>query len=597
MIREKEEMSLVFRGGVKTVLLVLVSFSALMTGCGDDSTSEPEPATTEPEPATTEPEPTTTDPEPTTTDPEPATTDPEPAATDPEPVESAEPEFVESADDALTRVYVEEAVDFYEANGRDATVDYYDSLESVEGERSLLILQEGDLVVLSSALFTRYKGTNSFTAPGTPMGAFLEQATPEGYFFESFYLNPITKQQEPAMYFAVLHDGLVFVSAHSIVREDAAAAVQDYVRKAIDMYDQQGLEATVSHYDGFESVDGEFYLFLIDENDLYIAHPIFPTLKGTDVKDVTDAAGYGLGEEIAKATGTGHWVDYLWLNPASGREEKKSTWVIRHDGIIFASGYYTPDPDAEPPAWLDADPREYTVAYVDQAIARYERDGRDGLVNYYNSVISFDGQWYMFIADAGDDDRYIVHPLLSNLIGTDIKDVTSSDNPDLGEEIAAATEEGVWVEYQWPHPFTMQDAPKVAYAKRHDGLIFASGYYVVPEDPRGYTQDYVSEAIAYYDREGLDATVSHYNSSESVEYGLWRLNLYDQKGTVLTEPVHPHRVGTRGRKVLQLGVTAAGLWVKGPAFNPLAPELNQIHRWFVLHDDLIFQASYAEASE
>ena len=506
------------------------------------------------------------------------------------------PDVPEPVGAALTRAFVEKAVAYYAANGQEATVAYYNSRASIEGERSLLLLQEGDLAILASALFVRHVGTNSFTGPGTPMGAFLQQATAEGFFFESFYLNPATQQQEPALYFALLHDGLVFVSAHSNVREDAAAAAQDYVRKATDMYDQEGLDATVAYYDSLASVDGQFYLFMVDESDLYIAHPIFPSLKGTDVKNVTDAAGYDLGKEIAKATVAGHWVDYLWLNPASGREENKSAWVIRHDGVIFASGYYTPDPDVEPPAWLGADPRDYTVAYVEQAIERYERDGRDGLVNYYNSAISFDGQWYMFIVDANDDDRYIVHPLLSNLIGTDIKDVTSSDNPDLGEEIAAATDEGVWVEYLWPHPFTMQDAPKVAYARSHGGLVFASGYYVTPDDPRAYTQEYVAEAMAYYDREGFDATVAHYNSSESVTFGLWRLNLYDGEGTVLTEPVHPHRIGTSGRKVLELGVTAEGQWVEGPAFNPLAPELNLIHRWFVLHDGLIFQSSYAAST-
>ncbi len=171
-------------------------------------------------------------------------------------------------------------------------------------------------------------------------------------------MNPAT-QQLPASYFAALHHGLVFVSEHCIVREDAAALY--YVRKATDMYDREELDSTVAHYDSLAGVDGQLHMFLDDENDLYIAHPIFPSLKGTDIKNLTDAAGYDLGEEIAKATEAGHWVDYLWLNPASGREGNKNAWVIRHDGVIFASGYYTPDPGVEPPDWLDADPREYTV--------------------------------------------------------------------------------------------------------------------------------------------------------------------------------------------------------------------------------------------
>ncbi len=48
-------------------------------------------------------------------------------------------------------------------------------------------------------------------------------------------------------------------------------------------------------------------------------------------------------EEIARATEDGHWIHYLWPNPAAGRlEEPKHTWAIRHDGLIFGSGYYGP---------------------------------------------------------------------------------------------------------------------------------------------------------------------------------------------------------------------------------------------------------------
>ena len=159
------------------------------------------------------------------------------------------------------------------------------------------------------------------------------------------------------------------------------------------------------------------------------------------MKEVTDTTGYELGKEIAEAAEAGHWVDYLWPHPVTGVAEPKAAYVVRHDdGLIFASGYYTPDPGTEPPAWKDADPREYTVTYVEEAIDRYERDGLESLKAYYNSVASFEGQWYLFVTDA--DDTYIVHPLIPTLIGTDVKTVTSSDNPDLGRQIADATSEG-----------------------------------------------------------------------------------------------------------------------------------------------------------
>ena len=50
---------------------------------------------------------------------------------------------------------------------------------------------------------------------------------------------------------------------------------------------------------------------------------------------------------------------------------------------------------------------EYTVQYVDQAIERYERDGLESMLNYYNSVASFEGEWYLF---ATDGHRHIPRP-------------------------------------------------------------------------------------------------------------------------------------------------------------------------------------------
>ena len=161
---------------------------------------------------------------------------------------------------------------------------------------------------------------------------------------------------------------------------------------------------------------------------------------------------------------------------------------------------------------MGADPREYTEEYVNRAIERYDEYGLEPMKAYYNSVASFEGEFYLFAMD--ENDIYLVHPIFPRLIGTDIKDVVGSDGQELGKEIAQATEDGIWVEYLWPYPVTLADAPKVAYAKRHDGYIFASGYYPLPDDPKAYTRDYIQKAIDMYESDGLEAVVAHYNSRE-----------------------------------------------------------------------------------
>ena len=184
-------------------------------------------------------------------------------------------------------------------------------------------------------------------------------ATPEGSWFE-YQVRNLDGFLEPSRNLVVMHDGLVFSAGHFGLVEKYRADAQKYVANATARYDQEGLEATIDHYNSRDSMDEQFYLFLIGADDIYLAHPIFPHLIGTDIKDVVSSDGYQTGNEIARATEAGHWVHYLWPNPVTNREEPKTTWVIRHDGLIFASGYYTADDGAEPPPWLDAEPRAYT---------------------------------------------------------------------------------------------------------------------------------------------------------------------------------------------------------------------------------------------
>ena len=460
-----------------------------------------------------------------------------------------------------------------------------------EGESKLLVYRnipalEGQFVGPGS----RYSG----------LTALIEAATEEGSWFMTRGINPVTKQEEPRRVLVILHDGLVFSASHSALVEDVTDSVKEYVSKAIAKYDNDGLDATITHYNGQGSLDGQFYLFLIGEDDIYLAHPIFPHLIGTDIKDVVGSDGQELGKEIAQATEEGVWVEYLWPHPVSRQEQQKVTWAIRHDGLIFASGYYAGEPETGPPAWRDADPRDYTVQYVNQAVERYEREGLESMLNYYNSVASFEGEWYLFATD--DKDMYHVHPLLPHLIGTDIKDIVGSDGYELGNELAKAVDggEGVWVEYLWPHPVTLKEVPKVGYAVRRDGMLFASGYYARVEDPAARTAAYVQEAIEYYKGNGLEATIARYSSPESLD-GQWGLTLADENDILRVAPLAKHLIGTdlKGlampRRAIGKEMTAAteeGTWISYIFPNVRSSETLYAHTWAVRHDGLLFMSRY-----
>ena len=58
-----------------------------------------------------------------------------------------------------------------------------------------------------------------------------------------------------------------------VSKADRAGYTVHMVEKALRLYEAKGREATIAHYNSPESVDGEWYVFIADENEELIAHP------------------------------------------------------------------------------------------------------------------------------------------------------------------------------------------------------------------------------------------------------------------------------------------------------------------------------------
>ena len=248
------------------------------------------------------------------------------------------------------------------------------------------------------------------------------------------------------------------------------------VQTAVDLYKAGGAQAAIATYNDPASIDGQWYVFITDENDHYVAHPASPHFVGQDIKGLPGLDGSPVGGQIASAPDTGHWTEYVWPNPETNKLEQKRTWSIRYDGYLFSSGYYQPwAPDlASLPIVSKEEPEAFTHAFVLAAIARYELEGPEATIAYYNDPASIDGQWYVFIS--GENDSVVVHPTNPDLVGTDLKEIVSHGFPS-GAEVAKATGTGRWTEYLSPDPVTGQTAQKRTWSIRHDGYLFGSGYY------------------------------------------------------------------------------------------------------------------------
>ncbi len=444
-----------------------------------------------------------------------------------------------------------------------------------------------------------------------------------------------------------------------VIRDNPAAFTLDFTQTTLDRYDRDGREATLAYYNDPASIhyrnsgtadtfNMPWYVFIVDENDLIVSHPVIPELVGRGIKTIVSSDGYEVGQEIAKATEAGHWIHYLWPYPSTPllpipksyhEEVPTHSWAVRHDGFIFVSTYNEPptgfvvcgtdlygysndssnfscggyprvpdiaavlenptprsfrsgisaisgwacdaeeiiieingEPftaygiDSEGRRWRpgrrmvrlltaaygtiredtaevcgdtdngfsllwnwnnlgdgvyavqafidggrfavshvtvttfgdemlgDEEKATFTRDFVQAALDRYDREGREATLAYHNSSASIEGEWYVFIID--ENDLFLSHAPTPALVGTDVKDIIGSDGYELGKEIAAATETGHWIHYLWPNPVSGEEEPKHSWVIRHDGLIFASGYYGPPNFQEYELADFPAEDLS-----------------------------------------------------------------------------------------------------
>lgn len=92
-----------------------------------------------------------------------------------------------------------------------------------------------------------------------------------------------------------------------------------------------------------EFIQGSLYVDMRDlHTGIVLAHPVNASIVGKDLLDVPDANGKRYRREIielAQKSGKG-WVDYQYKNPASGKIEAKTTYILRVGDVVLEAGIY-----------------------------------------------------------------------------------------------------------------------------------------------------------------------------------------------------------------------------------------------------------------
>lgn len=137
--------------------------------------------------------------------------------------------------------------------------------------------------------------------------------------------------------------GFLFVLT-SFASEDEKTKAISMVEEAAKMMKADGKDKTLSAINDPKGkfVNGEIYVFAYDLNGVIIAHPQNPKLVGKNMLEVPDVDGKLFRKdivEIARKKATG-WVDYKYKNPATGKIELKTTYVMGVDDVAICCGIY-----------------------------------------------------------------------------------------------------------------------------------------------------------------------------------------------------------------------------------------------------------------
>ena len=132
-------------------------------------------------------------------------------------------------------------------------------------------------------------------------------------------------------------------SAHAVdaTEKDAVALVE----KGVAFVKAEGKDEMIKRINSKDPAffHGELYLHMRDaKTAVMLAHPVNPALIGKDLIDVPDTNGKKYRREIvdmAAAKGKG-WVDYTYKNPANGKIEPKTTYIMKSGDITLEAGIY-----------------------------------------------------------------------------------------------------------------------------------------------------------------------------------------------------------------------------------------------------------------
>ncbi len=359
---------------------------------------------------------------------------------------------------------------------------YYRTPESIDGEYYVIMAMPAGNIVADATRPDLPEGTNlrDMEASDDPeLGqTILALGNGENLWTTHLWPNPTTGREGLRHTYAIRFFNIYLISGYyddTPSALDPLDAAKAYVNEAIRRY-REDPDAAIEYYQSTDSItddDLSLYLTLLRGNGI-VVNPVFPGARGTGITWRTDPLGREYGRALAEADEDGEVVEYLLpISSENFTFRKKTAWAIRADGLVFSAGWIDRETDVE----STLTKRQKAVGTVIKVRARVQSIGMARTIEYYKTAESIDGEFYAILAVPGGN--IVADATRPDLpVGTNITDLKASDDPELGQKMAAVDSvEGDWITHMWPNPVTGLEERRHTYVARFFAAYIISGYY------------------------------------------------------------------------------------------------------------------------
>lgn len=135
---------------------------------------------------------------------------------------------------------------------------------------------------------------------------------------------------------------LFFFALPAMAQEASPEEAKAMVQRAALYIKAHGKSAAIAEFNKSSSgfIDRDLYVFAIDRDGVFLAHPIRPSFVGKNVIDLQDIEGTFLIRNFLEIEREG-WSAYKWSHPVTKEIRPKKSYIINlGDYVIGAGAYY-----------------------------------------------------------------------------------------------------------------------------------------------------------------------------------------------------------------------------------------------------------------